>query len=34
MSTKKIINNPDDVVTEMMEGFILANEKYVTNTRK
>jgi dihydroxyacetone kinase len=30
MGTKKIINKPEDVVSEMMEGFILANEKYVT----
>lgn len=34
MSTKKIINNPDDVISEMMEGFILANEKYVTKHRE
>ncbi|WP_334137495.1 hypothetical protein [Muricomes intestini] len=28
MNTKKIINNPDNVISEMMEGFILANENY------
>ena len=26
---KKLINNPRDVVAELLEGFVLANEKKV-----
>jgi dihydroxyacetone kinase len=28
---KKLINNPDDIVNETIEGFILVNKDRVTN---